>query len=289
MPVVALVAAGAPHKRPSIDAFQAAFNSADLAAWLTMAAVVVGVGMLLHPFQFAMTRVLEGYWGPTSIGIHAMYTRATLHLDRRRRLQDGAIDSDEEASRPPWQSERPSEDSDWVAIEDRIRLEANLEAGELRDAASRYPADDFRTLPTRLGNTLRRYEDAIGEPYGLDAIAVAPHLMLIADPEHTAYVDDARTDLDLATRFVFAWLILATVSFALLWPYDAWIAIPLAAYSGAWASYRASIAAADEYGTALQVLVDLNHHLLAERLRTLQPGSLQVQRNQRLSSLARRV
>jgi hypothetical protein len=51
-----------------------------------------------------------------------------------------------------------------------------------------YPRDAGRILPTRLGNRLRRYEDLAGPQYGLNAIAIAPQITLVAAPERTAYL-----------------------------------------------------------------------------------------------------
>ena len=57
-----------------------------------------------------------------------------------------------------------------------------------------------RMMPTRLGNVLRRYEDTAGRQYGLDIVRIAPHLNLVARPEHREYVDDCRKGLDLGVR-----------------------------------------------------------------------------------------
>jgi len=96
----------------------------------------------------------------------------------------------------------------------------------------------------------------------LEALDAVPRLMAVAPTEQVAHVNDARSDLDLAVRFVVAWLLVAVVTFVLLWPYGPWLLIPMAAYALAWISYRGAVHAANEYGLSLQVLVDVNHDLL---------------------------
>ena len=78
-----------------------------------------------------------------------------------------------------------------------------LRAQALRVALRQYPDAWRRMMPTRLGNVLRRYEDKAGQQYGLDIIYIAPHLNLVALPEHREYVDDCRKGLDLACDFAF--------------------------------------------------------------------------------------
>jgi hypothetical protein len=169
----------------------------------------------------------------------AMATRARLHLDRRRHYLLSAAVAAEEADEAARRT-RVSTD-----LLDRQEAEAKeiglrLAAEEAETAASRYPAEPDRVMPTRLGNTLRRYEDLAGRPYGLEALAVIPHLMDIAEAEQVAHVDDARTELDLAVRVVVSWLLVAATGFGLLWPYGSWLALPIAAYGLAWLSYRAA-------------------------------------------------
>jgi hypothetical protein len=295
LPVAALIASGAPRISPSAEALVQAVHAANFATWFLLGLTVITVGMIVHPFQFAMTQLLEGYWGSRPTATHLMYTRAALHLHHRRRLDVGAFESTETVSALEYEASMTDEDEEpapevpWLSVSEQARLEANLESGEYFTALSSYPDDEFRTLPTRLGNTLRSYEDSIGEPYGLNVIAVVPHLMLIADRSHVDYVNDARGDLDLSIRFVFSWLVLACVSFWLVWPHGAWMLVPIASYGAAWIAYRGAVAAAHEYGTALRVLVDLNYHKLAERLRELDPHGPEASLNRMLSNLAGRA
>ena len=71
-------------------------------------------------------------------------------------------------------------------------------------------------MPTRLGNALRRHEDAVGRPYDLNAVGVMPHIALCAPPEHLAYLNDQRTLLDLSVRLCVVSLLAAAAGFVLL-------------------------------------------------------------------------
>lgn len=71
-----------------------------------------------------------------------------------------------------------------------------------------------------------------------------------------ARVEDTRAGLDLAVRFVVSWVLVASATFLLLWPYGSWVLISLLAYGMAWISYRGACHAAIEYGLAVWVLID---------------------------------
>jgi hypothetical protein len=263
--IYALIAGGAPGQQPSWGAIADAIQGLDLGGATALAFTVLIVGMMIHPLQFPATQVLEGYWGPSTLARTAMFSRALLHFERRshytkqadsarRRLR---ADLDTLKGPPPIAQIEP--------IQARA-MRFHLEAIAFNTGADRYPVDPHKVMPTSLGNMLRRYEDLAGKPYGRNAIEVTPHLMTLVHREHSAYVDDARTALDLAVRLVISWLIVATTSFLLVWPYGAWNMVPISAYALAWLSYRSAVHAAEEYGSALMVLFDLNHKLLDEYL-----------------------
>jgi hypothetical protein len=269
---VALTSAGAPGTEPTAHRLTLAVDRLTLQGSVCLALAIVVVGMTMHPFQRAATQVLEGYWGPSRIGRLMMFSRARIHADRRRRLSTRA----EKARRSVDYLNRLAEGvsgRNQVRHLELLRLQAEIDFQELETASRRYP-DQERVMPTRLGNTLRRYEDRLGSPfgYGTGGSAVIPHLLRIADSDHVAQVHDSRLDLDLAVRFSISWLLLAVVTFVLLWPYDFWLILPIIAYGLAWVSYRAACHAAEEYGSSLLVLFDLNHHLLAERIHAPQQG-----------------
>jgi hypothetical protein len=259
-----LFAAGAPRRAPSWSAMVASTSHLRIVEVGALAILIVIVGMTLHPFQRAATQLLEGYWGPTRVGRTAMFSRGRIHLARRLHYTTQAAIFQGDAEY--WATIRNTASlSDTIRDAELRHLRAAIDAEAFSVAVERYPTDIHRLRPTRLGNILRRYEDLAGAPYELEAITVTPHLMVTGPPAETQMVDDAGTELDLCVRFVVCWLLFATVSFFLLWPYGIWLLIPLISYSLAWLSYRAAVHAGEEYGITLCALFDLNHSALGER------------------------
>jgi hypothetical protein len=259
----ALVAAGAPRSRPSWEKLGSGLAAVDLTRAGALGLAVVIVGMLMHPFQFATTQFLEGYWGPSPLARVAMFSRARIHADRRRRFLSGLAGATLDAEAAATQrAEAQTDVGKFWSAEVRL-LRASLEYTAFEAAADRYPEEVERLMPTRLGNILRRHEDLAGRAHGLEALGAVPRLMAVAPPDQVAHVNDARSELDLAIRFVLSWLLVGITTFLLLWPYGPWLLVPIAAYGLAWLSYRGAVHAATEYGLALYVLIDLNHELLA--------------------------
>lgn len=79
----ALIASGAWRGRPRLESLGAAFGQPTVAkvAWILV--LSLATGLFLHPLQFAMTQVLEGYWGHSRIG----RILTGMRIDRYRRKQ----------------------------------------------------------------------------------------------------------------------------------------------------------------------------------------------------------
>lgn len=223
--------------------------------------VILVVGMMMHPFQFAATQILEGYWGPSAVARFAMFSRASIHAERRRKFLAGLAQAKVDAELADASFETSYHLAAVRAAEAKL-LQASLDYTAFEAAADRYPEVGERIMPTRLGNILRRHEDLAGRSQGVEALDAVPRLMAVAPAEQIAHVNDARTDLDLAVRLVVSWLLLAVLSFLLLMSHGPWLVVPLGSYALAWASYRGAVHAADEYGSALYVLIDVNHELI---------------------------
>jgi hypothetical protein len=282
--VFVLMAGGAPGRRPRLDAIAQAVRSINFPVGVGLALAIVVVGMALHPFQYTATQFLEGYWGQSRIGRQAMLSRSRIHHARWRRYVKGATISDAAFDNKRQALSDISDCSEISPGEQRRAevelLEATINRQGFYSAFERYPtAADLQSaveelMPTRLGNTLRRFENRAGQPFGLHAPAVIPYILKLAPPQEIAYIDDARGELDLAVRFVLTWVLVAVVSFILLWPYGSWLAVPLVSYGLVWVSYRAAVHAAESYGSALSVLIDLNYPVLLDRLRVPSPSNL---------------
>ncbi len=133
-------------------------------------------------------------------------------------------------------------------------------------------------MPTRLGNMLRRYESQAGSQYRMAALQVVPHLLLIAPSNQVDYVNDQRSQLDLAVRMTFISIMASATAVFFLWPYGFWILIALIPYVLAYLSYRGSVVAGFHYGSAFDTLINLNRFALYERLHLPLPVDTKAER-----------
>jgi hypothetical protein len=290
--VYGLIAADAwPGPFEPSKAFHAAENlSVSKIVALLIAALLLG--LVLHPFQFSMTQLLEGYWGGSWIGLGLARWRITHYRRAVRALDHAAKDAEHKWQRAVerdrttpdrLQREEPQKRRDKNAVHlnrergDRM-LADYLRAQALRAALRQYPVAWRRMMPTRLGNVLRRYEDRAGQQYGLSIVGIAPHLNLVALPEHREYVDDCRKGLDLGVRLCVLFAFAAALSVVLLIRDGAWLFLALAPYAISYLAYRGATSSAHAYGTALSTLIDLDRFALYERLHLLLPSSTQVER-----------
>jgi len=214
--------------------------------------------------------LLEGYGG---LGrLHRRFVLARLLVYRRRRL---ALIDTRDVARMHRKAltlrrlgDRQYERYAYVLIAEQ---EANR-------ALAGFPEEAWRVMPTRLGNALRRHEDAAGRPYDLNAVGVMPHIALCAPPEHLAYLNDQRTLLDLSVRLCVVSLLAAAAGFVLLARDGLWLLLCLAPYLLAYVFCRGSIVAANRYGTAVSTVVALGRFRLYEQTAThADPGGCRQQ------------
>jgi hypothetical protein len=158
----------------------------------------------------------------------------------------------------------------------RARLLSKLdEASHIR---ATFPDDLDQVMPTRLGNVLRRAESQVGSQYRLDALQAVPHLMLIAPASHVDYVNDQRSQLDLAVRMTFISVIATATAILFLCRDGYWVLIALVPYVLAYLSYRGSVVAAGHYGSALDTLVNLDRFALYQQLHLPLPATTHEER-----------
>lgn len=222
------------------------------------------VGLVLHPLQFGVVQLLEGYWGPSMVGRSLIAARSEAHR-RRWRLATDAMDM---AARALNTDPRPADRADFALLATQNENERVL---------FRYPEPD-RIMPTALGNVLRRHEDLAGSQYGLTALVVIPHLALIAPKEHLDYLDDRRNELDGAVRFCLVWALCAIATVVVLWSGGRWLLVGLVPYALSLLSYHGAVGAASHYGHALSTLIDLNRFRLYEHLGVRLPVDSQAER-----------
>jgi hypothetical protein len=272
--------------------------------------VALVFALFLHPLQFAMTRMLEGYWGPSSLAVTLMSMRILHYRRRLRDLNDMAGAADRERVRLTLAAYQlqfeadPSHEADpakWTALRGAERRTTFLdtESGDQvvkllvtqQQAATRaradFPAAHRRVMPTRLGNALRRFEDAAGSQYELSAITVAPIIQLIAPPRHFDYLTEARQEMDTAIRLCLVSLLASALTFAFLLRDGWWLLLTFAPYGLAYIAYRGAVSSAHSYGVVVARVVDLNRFALYDELRVPQPADADEERgnNRRLMRL----
>jgi hypothetical protein len=233
--------------------------------------VILGVTALvlalaLNPLQFPLIQLFEGYWGTSTLAVRLATIRTAHHQQRQLTLR---MRADEARKLRGPETVRP-------VVEER----------ENRRRGAAYPARQ-RVLPTRLGNALRHYEDAITGPYGLDPLVSVPRLAMVAGGPELAYVENQRVQLELAVRTTFLALVAALLTPALMWQSGPWLLLAAAPYAVAYLSYRGAVALAAEYGTSLAVLTELSRFRLYDRLHLKLPENTAEERreNSRLMEL----
>jgi len=134
-------------------------------------------------------------------------------------------------------------------------------------------------MPTRLGNVLRLAESQAGSPYNLRALDAVPYLLLTAPANHVDYVNDQRTQLDLAVRMTFISVLASATAVLFLWPWGLWVLIAVIPYALAYISYRGSVIAGRHYGSALNTLINLDRFVFYEQVHMPLPPDIVRERS----------
>lgn len=270
-----LLSSGVPYHAPDPHSVVRATTHLGLADVIALFVLSLGLGLVLHPLQFAMVQLLEGYWGTGAIAQRVRATRIWWHSRRLLALR---------MRRGYYISQLRNVPDDEYTRERFALLSKRDEAERL---SAEQPIEPHRVMPTRLGNVLRYYESNAGLPYGLDAIQVMPYLARVASAEDMDYVNDQRSNLDLAVRLSLVSVIAFALSLILLWKYGLWLLAALVPYSLALLSYRGAVIAAAAYGQAFSAIIALNRFALYERLHLPLPQSMREEqhRNATLSSV----
>ncbi|SHM68643.1 hypothetical protein [Cryptosporangium aurantiacum] len=255
----------------------ARFELADVAV-LGISALVMA--MALNPLQYPLIRLLEGYWGTSALAVELAVIRTDYHRRRSRSLFSEGTSAAAKLGNPIRALD--------TSTADQETLRAAVVFAENRRARSDYP-DRHRLLPTRLGNVLRRYEDAISRTYGLDPLTAVPRLAMVAGEKEVAYVENQRIQLELAVRTTLLALLASPLTVLFLSRSQTWMLLAVVPYSVAFLAYRGAVSVAHEYGTSLAVLTDLGRFPLYERLHLPHPRTITDERatNEELARLFR--
>jgi len=267
-------ATGAAGGTPSAAQAFRAIKDLSIAGVIALFAFALLAALALHPLQFAIVQFLEGYWGDNPL-MRALRLRRTLvHLHRLNDAYALLARSAPEVEPDLTTAEMLTSDE---LTRDPLRaaaLVADLITAENSGATTlRYPTAPEHVMPTRLGNVLRRHEMRAGAPYGLSLLSTSTMLGLVASPTHVAYLNDRRSELDLAARMCAVGLAGTAVTGAVMWPHGLWLLLAGGPYLLAWLSYRGAVVSAGHYGQALEALVSLNRFALYDALRLQQPST----------------
>jgi hypothetical protein len=261
--VYVLWAAGAPSEYPRFSRVIETFTGLSGSELALLIGSTLLFAILVQPFQIALVRLLEGYWGLSAFALTAVEIGIELQRRRRHELQvranEPVADDAAAAARKLWATAR-----------------------------KRFYPRPRRLMPTRLGNTLRAAEDRAGGRYGLATVAVWPRLMPHLSEELAGAIGDLRNQLDIAARMCVMFLLAAAISVAMLAQHGGrWLVIvPLVTLGLAWLSYRATIRAAENHGVLLETAFDLHRFSVITALHyPLQPDRRREYRfNRQLSA-----
>ena len=243
--IVGLIWSGAPNRPLDFGRALETARRLDIRDALLLLVAAIVLSLIIQPLQFALIRILEGYWGATLIG------RLLAHLGVR------------------WQERRYDRLIDARDIGQQSgTLRAALADQREQSATERidqYPPRE-RLLPTRLGNILRAAEDRAGARYGLGAVTIWPRLYPLVGGRHAAILVEHRHQLNVTTRFCVTLLIDSALVTALLAQYGRWTLLSLVPLALAWLSYEAALAAAVTYGVTIEATFDLYRFELLKAL-----------------------
>jgi hypothetical protein len=264
--IFALSVSGAWDGTPSVGHVAHAVSKLGIADIVALLVISAGIALALHPLQFSMVQLMEGYWGTNVVSECLRSARMEYHWRRiselRKKGEDGQDLLDDRG---------PAAYEDEDNLRQRLRLVSRV--GEAGRVVTGQPLMADEIMPTRLGNILRYYELAAGQPYGLNAIKVMPYLAQVARADDKRYLDDQRSQLDLAVRMSVTSLIAFMATIAFTCRDGFWLLASLVPCAIAYLSYRGAVIAAGQYGRAVAVIIALNRFSLYEQLRMPVPAS----------------
>lgn len=269
----AVIASGAVTGPPDLGKLASAFGDLSLSSVALALLIAFAIGYVLHPAQYALTQLLEGYWGIGSLGRALMVRGIKRNRLKQQELEDALHEANQALQRIDFMVKKyPREDPADPAVALLVAQQ------QLAKALAEFPEDSARVMPTKLGNVLRRHEDLAGRAQGLPGVDVVPPLTLVANPDHNAYLNETAEQLDAAVS-VCVVMALATVVLASATLTDGWwLLTALVPYAVCLVAYRGAVSVAHSYGTAMRRLVDLDRFALYEALRLPLPADSEAEK-----------
>jgi len=277
--VYLLIASGSWQHSPNWSQAFTSLRHLNVGGIAALALFSIGLGVIIHPIQFAIVQFFEGYWGTGRI-VQVIRSQRILRYqrlcdeldDKLNRTGNQLVEWKKKGVEPTFATPRRSRRDEVLRVRDTT-----------------FPRDLEQVMPTRLGNVLRRAEAQAGSQYGMDALQVVSHLLLIAPANHVDYVNDQRSQLDLAVRMTFISVAASATALLFLWPYGFWALVAIIPYALAYLSYKGSVVAGSHYGSALEDLINLDRFTLYEQLHLKHPTDTKEERetNKKMALLLR--
>jgi hypothetical protein len=260
--------------------------------------------------QILFVRLLEGYWGDSTIGLWMGRLGKRIQERQRQNLENKSKKTVVRNAGNPGANVEESQQ----------KISAGLKLKQF------YPSQD-RLLPTALGNTLRATEDSAGQKYGLNTVEIWPRLYPLISDNLRNTLGELRNQLDTVTRFCITFLACALASLIFyfiiifqatstdlplkiilhegiiagfptnviqlltaitifLIKYSPWLLLPAVMSALAVISYKAAIYVAASYGKSIASAFDLYRFELNKSMHLSLPKTLleEKQRNILLSS-----
>jgi hypothetical protein len=283
----------AQHNRHLVQAVTTLVNR-PLGLLILLLLAIILATIVTQAFEFEVIRLLEGYWGDSFITKRASRFFVGRQLRKQRHLEEKRDELKLQAFRTtkPKLLERKiiSRNKAYIVglIEDELsnhqnetptgwRAKRRLREAENFDWEQYAPADlmgrldavetqldefpdDYRVLPTKLGNVIRAIEDSISLPPEEDLENFVVRRWGETSNALRQQHDQYRTRLDLYCMLVFVFLVLSILSPLLisLGPRNlpSTIGTSLAYLVMSFVSYTAAIASARGYGSAIKAIAE---------------------------------
>jgi hypothetical protein len=164
----------------------------------------------------------------------------------------------------------------------RGRFEKYEKQGEQSILDRNFPSKPY-ILPTKIGNTIKAFEEYPSNRYGMDAIALWPRLVpVLQDEDFLVYVTQEKAVFDFLLN---TWIVVALLGAELayralfIWNLSSLIIIVVAMGFALFVLYEGMNIAARQWGTVVRVAFDLHRHHLAQRLGLIPAASFRGEWN----------
>lgn len=279
--LVALSHSNPDGEFPSIASAAATLATPTLGGALVLTLAVVLSTVMTQAFEFEMIKLLEGYWSDrwwsrglrrrrvTSLAAKGVEVHKLARRLERQTLKSslGKLAGGDKALKRRLKARAkvlrdhvglpPDPEADYLLARWRTAADpAALRRLEAVERAARNCPAPHRTMPTRLGNTLRAREDRMKLSDGGDLEGFILRNYERIPERLILQVSDFRTRLNMYCTLVLAWILLALAGVAATWTYGGFFHVTtvvnvLVCLLLGRMSYAAALSSARGYGAAL--------------------------------------